>query len=119
MIDRATRTAAGVERISPSVDISGVLVFDARLDAVLADFDDPTVLMTIIVEVSRDNGVTWPEVTTANIVGGSRTKGGLMPFVGVANFEKGENVPFPTGCQARVRIIQNMNIRTGIISETT
>jgi hypothetical protein len=60
-----------------SANLSGVTV---TLDPLLSEYDDPSLLITLETTCSLDGGQTYPYVFTTTFIGGSRAKGGGLPF---------------------------------------
>lgn len=109
-----SRIEPGDERVTPSVNVGGIMVCEARIDPNVVDFDDPSLIISIRFERSDDNGQTWDAQGTLTIVGGSRTKDGNFPYDSVGN----NNQPFPVGTLLRLRYAHNLSKRIGLAGET-
>jgi len=110
--------AADTDYASPIVAVSGARDARIRLDPGVA-FDDPSLLITVTVELSLDGGTTWSSSTRGTIIGGARGKDGLMPSVGFGLVNRNGAVLLPAGARLRLTYRQSKAISIGLNAETT
>jgi len=77
-----TPRGAGTVLTDP-VDVTTLKDYRVRLTG--AEFDDLALRVGLTIEFSLDGGGRWQPIVHAEIVGGSRSKNGELPSVGVSD----------------------------------
>jgi hypothetical protein len=113
---KARQSMQAGEFMSPTAEITDLMSFRIQLTVTDAQWNDPDFFCSLEIHVSESNDFTTYDNYHAEIVGGSRTKNGELPFI-QAYWQDLEGQPYARHVFIRGRLNTNATKSIGLNGE--